>query len=463
MAPKPSTLATCGMEPFVRNHSPSSDWEYDLLGTPLLHSVTSLVSGQSHKSFERVLSGFATPDEDEDKIVWPVSSETILSSQVTADSPHKRDTKADDRRRSNGSAWRESAVSVPPSDGDLVVVPRERTPTDRADVHTSPTPDGVIEAQSHGTWSEEVERQETSERSSENSAGDVVDIPVSSLAALRLDNSRSSHPDKAHRSGSARQRRARRRKAAGCGPTDSVLKPDTASVCLPNSATSGETRSLPSPIVKSKHCSYANEGKPVSNVVLTDTLSRKGQHNFTKRKKDVSTTKAQAKASDSKPNTSSAGLGQRPVVDDVSENGDGLETTKENLLSAAYDEAVKFMNSFITNPSYYTSKASRLTFLQALILELGLCEEYALPGTLTSARTLLRTRAFLNVRDYLAVRAEGVDALRRAMRPSRGALVRDLRGTRRRAEGESVEGGREMRAPLGWVKETGLTVLLVSM
>jgi hypothetical protein len=37
-----------------------------------------------------------------------------------------------------------------------------------------------------------------------------------------------------------------------------------------------------------------------------------------------------------------AGLGQRPVVDDVSENGD--EREKERLLSTAYEEAVKFMN-----------------------------------------------------------------------------------------------------------------------
>lgn len=104
---------------------------------------------------------------------------------------------------------------------------------------------------------------------------------------------------------------------------------------------------------------------------------------------------------------------------------------------------------FILNPSYYTSRASRLTFLQALILELGLCHEVSLPTSLSAARALLRSHAFLNVRDYLAVRAQGVEALRQAMYPSRSALVRDLRGPGTRAE-------------LGWVKETGLTVLLVS-
>lgn len=41
-----------------------------------------------------------------------------------------------------------------------------------------------------------------------------------------------------------------------------------------------------------------------------------------------------------------SGLGERPVVDDSSENGEeGLEKTKEDLLSTAYEEAVKFMNS----------------------------------------------------------------------------------------------------------------------
>lgn len=115
---------------------------------------------------------------------------------------------------------------------------------------------------------------------------------------------------------------------------------------------------------------------------------------------------------------------------------------------------------FILNPSYYTSQASRLTFLQALILELGLCHEFSLPNSLTAARTLLRSHAFLNVRDYLAVRAQGVEALRQAMYPSRSALARDLRGTKQSVKG--IEGERGVRAELGWVKETGLTVFLVS-
>ena len=115
---------------------------------------------------------------------------------------------------------------------------------------------------------------------------------------------------------------------------------------------------------------------------------------------------------------------------------------------------------FIRNPGYYTSRASQLTFLQALILELGLCETLTLPNSLTGARALLRSHAFLNVRDYLAVRSGGVEALRQAMYPSRRALVRDLRATRKSMKGMDGEMG--VRAELGWVKETWLTVFLVS-
>ncbi|KAI5123299.1 hypothetical protein M0805_009320 [Coniferiporia weirii] len=165
--------------------------------------------------------------------------------------------------------------------------------------------------------------------------------------------------------------------------------------------------------------------------------------------------------------SSPRGLGARSVVDDVSENGDALVQTTfdaetDRLLGMAYDEAVKFMNGFIQHPHYYTSKASKLTFLQALIVELGLVSTTgptrALPGTLTAAKTLLKTHAFLNVRDYLTAREQGLNALRDAMRPSKKALVRELQG--RESGGRREKGGR--RAPLGWVKETGLTVLLVS-
>ena len=101
------------------------------------------------------------------------------------------------------------------------------------------------------------------------------------------------------------------------------------------------------------------------------------------------------------------------------------------------------------DPAHYTSKASKLTFMQALILEMGICHEnVALPSTLTAAKALLKSRAFVNVLDYLRVRSQGREAIREVMYPSRSSLVRDLRGKK--------------KPRIGWVKDTGLGVLLVS-
>lgn len=180
----------------------------------------------------------------------------------------------------------------------------------------------------------------------------------------------------------------------------------------------------------------------------------KGRKNM----KSVQTTEPAPPTAPSTPR----GFGTRSVVDDISENGDEMappqlttvyRSEADRLFDMAYDEAVKFMNAFIQNPDFYTSRASRLTFLQALIVELGLVSangpERSLPGSLTAAKALLKTHVFVNVKDYLAVREKGLDALQSVMRPSRSALVKDLRGRNGR------------RAELGWVKETGLNVLLV--
>ena len=93
------------------------------------------------------------------------------------------------------------------------------------------------------------------------------------------------------------------------------------------------------------------------------------------------------------------------------------------------------------------AELSKLEFLQALIIELGLYTT-SLPSSMRAAKALLKSQVFLNVRDYLAVRSQGVDALRSVMHPSRSALMRDLRGGR--------------KTPSKTVKETGLSVLLVT-
>ncbi|KAI0374702.1 hypothetical protein BV20DRAFT_935336, partial [Pilatotrama ljubarskyi] len=108
---------------------------------------------------------------------------------------------------------------------------------------------------------------------------------------------------------------------------------------------------------------------------------------------------------------------------------------------------------------------SKLAFLQALIIELGLYSAVSsqatatsssasffslpsLPSSLRAAKALLKSQVFLNVRDYLAVRSQGVEALRRVMHPSRSALLREIRSGK--------------KAPAKSVKETGLSVLLVT-
>lgn len=103
--------------------------------------------------------------------------------------------------------------------------------------------------------------------------------------------------------------------------------------------------------------------------------------------------------------------------------------------------------------------------MQALIIELGLCPTASvasaqstsfynlpsLPRSLRAAKALIKSRAFVNVRDYLDVRNKGFEALQSIMHPSRQALVKDLsRG----------KGGR--RVSRDFVKNSGLGVLLVT-
>ncbi|GBE82444.1 hypothetical protein SCP_0408280 [Sparassis crispa] len=150
----------------------------------------------------------------------------------------------------------------------------------------------------------------------------------------------------------------------------------------------------------------------------------------------------------------SSGLGNREVVDDVSEAGDYGPT--------AYHDAVQYISSSLSNPSE-KSTLSNLRLLQALIIELGLCPSAlrpsgydsmsfpslpSLPNSLRAAKMLLKSSVFLNVRDYLDVRGQGLDALRRVMHPSRKALMHEVRK-------------KGKRMPVGDVKGMGLNVLLV--
>lgn len=118
---------------------------------------------------------------------------------------------------------------------------------------------------------------------------------------------------------------------------------------------------------------------------------------------------------------------------------------------------------FLSSSSDETAKKSNLTLLQALIVELGICAASpsgseqsfyhlpSLPRTIRAAKALLKSNVFLNVRDYLEQRNNGLDALRKVMHPSRKALVKDL-----------SRGKGQRRVPRDFVKNTGLGVLLVT-
>jgi hypothetical protein len=113
--------------------------------------------------------------------------------------------------------------------------------------------------------------------------------------------------------------------------------------------------------------------------------------------------------------------------------------------------------SYLAHPPPPGNNGSGLLLLQALILELGCLPGAAaagkfaipeLPGSMRQAKLLLKSHAFINVRDYLAVREQGQAALQRVMHPNRRSLVREVR--------------KGKRVPVQEVKKAGLNVLLVN-
>jgi hypothetical protein len=76
----------------------------------------------------------------------------------------------------------------------------------------------------------------------------------------------------------------------------------------------------------------------------------------------------------------------------------------------------------------------------------------ALPSSLKSAKHFLKTRAFINIGEYLSAREQGIEKLQQIMFNSRRELTSDLR---------RKKGGK--KADKGWVKRHGLNVLLVTV
>ncbi|CDO70729.1 hypothetical protein BN946_scf184798.g44 [Trametes cinnabarina] len=181
------------------------------------------------------------------------------------------------------------------------------------------------------------------------------------------------------------------------------------------------------------------------------------------KKKKAKKAKKAARAAAPAKRASAEGLGERPIVDDVSEAG--LEYPTVYVPPAVYESAQSYVSSVIAAAPSTKSSGAKLAFLQALIVELGLYPSQStltasssspssffslpsLPSSMRAAKALLKSHVFLNVRDYLAVRTQGIDALRRVMHPNRTALMREIRGGK--------------RTPVKVVKESGLSVLLVT-
>lgn len=122
-------------------------------------------------------------------------------------------------------------------------------------------------------------------------------------------------------------------------------------------------------------------------------------------------------------------------------------------VNTKYENAVSFITSFLqtSTAAFHASQGTKLTFLQSLIIELGLMSpDSTLPASLNSATRFLKSHAFLNLRDYLSVRHEGIDKLKQVMFKSRRALINDLRKNK---------GLRQLDRT--WVKDHGLSVFLV--
>ncbi|KAI0797822.1 hypothetical protein C8Q75DRAFT_20866 [Abortiporus biennis] len=209
-----------------------------------------------------------------------------------------------------------------------------------------------------------------------------------------------------------------------------------------NAAATASTTSSPSK-KRSKKRKSATNGAAVTSTTSTAEAQVVSAPSSPKKKRGKRKSPALAPAALA---DDADGLGERPIVDDISEAGD------DKTVVSGYEEARQYVTSVLSDPASKT--ASNLTLLQALIIELGLCPAAAaqetLPRTLRSAKAFLKSRVFLNVRDYLAVRHQGLDALRGVMHPSRSSLVKDIR----------AKSDRKM--PRDVVKKSGLGVLLVT-
>ncbi|KAF7295084.1 hypothetical protein MIND_01046700 [Mycena indigotica] len=146
------------------------------------------------------------------------------------------------------------------------------------------------------------------------------------------------------------------------------------------------------------------------------------------------------------PKSMPRGLGERPIVDDLSSIQDSASERSASPFSS-YDAAASYISAFLQD----NTPLCRLTFMQCLLVELGLASStLQVPDSVRSAKAMLKSHAFLNIAEYLAAREHGPAAIQSVMHKTRSSLIRDLR-TRKH----------EVMVPRNVVKESGLSVLLV--
>lgn len=217
--------------------------------------------------------------------------------------------------------------------------------------------------------------------------------------------------------------------------------------CIPSAIKSSINRNQPP--TASQVVQDDNSGTPDSSE--SDIDSRSTSPSITgqlSKSKSTQRRNRRKKAKSLRKAARPSGLAARGlVVEDLSDTSSDSDDEDE---TEVYEQAVQFVNSFLTDPDAYNNSSGRLTLLQSIIIELGLASSSVLPSTLRSAKTMLKSHAFVNIREYLATRGQGLEAVQQIMHPSRSALVRSIRKSSKQ------------RVKLDWVKEHGLGVLLVS-
>ncbi|KZS98973.1 hypothetical protein SISNIDRAFT_461908 [Sistotremastrum niveocremeum HHB9708] len=154
------------------------------------------------------------------------------------------------------------------------------------------------------------------------------------------------------------------------------------------------------------------------NPTLAPNLPTNATGGLSKSARKKAARRAAELQSEKNSNEQARGLGRRLIVDDDSDAGDE---------QSEYQKAVKYMTEFIANAPTEPTSEQRLAVMKALILELGILPETsAQPTTVTAAKKLLKSKAFINIRDYLARRNQGQQALRQVMHPSRKSLIKDI-------------------------------------